>query len=95
LNGIGSHCLLNRADETFAQAMTYLYLKSQTDDNIREEVTIISTVYSLEPLHLSSQQLQEVILNIRSTFYETIKRNTWMTNDTKKVALAKVIRLID
>ncbi|CAF0910418.1 unnamed protein product [Adineta steineri] len=70
LNGIGSHCLLNRADETFAQAMTYLYLKSQTDDNIREE-------------------LQEVILNIRSTFYETIKRNTWMTNDTKKVALAK------
>jgi hypothetical protein len=38
LNGIGSHCLLNRADETFAQAMTYLYLKSQTDDNIREEV---------------------------------------------------------
>ncbi|CAF4333439.1 unnamed protein product, partial [Rotaria magnacalcarata] len=23
------------------------------------------------------------------TFYETIKRNTWMTNDTKKVALAK------
>ncbi|CAF4455425.1 unnamed protein product, partial [Adineta steineri] len=52
------------------QAMTYLYLKSQTDDNIREE-------------------LQEVILNIRSTFYETIKRNTWMTNDTKKVALAK------
>jgi hypothetical protein len=38
LNGIGSHCLLNRADETFAQAMTYLYLKSQSDDNIREEV---------------------------------------------------------
>lgn len=74
LNGIGSHCLLNRADETFAQAMTYLYLKSQSDDNIREE-------------------LQEVILNIRSTFYETIKRNTWMTNDTKKVALAKAQRM--
>jgi len=38
LNGMGPHCLSNRADETFAQAMTYLYLKSQTDDNIREEV---------------------------------------------------------
>lgn len=38
MNGLGSHCLLNRADETFAQAMTYLYLKSQSDDNIREEV---------------------------------------------------------
>ncbi|CAF4845836.1 unnamed protein product, partial [Rotaria magnacalcarata] len=69
-HGIGSHCLLNRADEAFAQPMTYLYLKSQSDDNIREE-------------------LQELIQNIRSTFYETIKRNTWMTNDTKKVALAK------
>ncbi|CAF0755640.1 unnamed protein product [Rotaria sordida] len=69
-HGIGSHCLLNRADEAFAQPMTYLYLKSQSDDSIREE-------------------LQELILNIRSTFYETIKRNSWMTNDTKKVALAK------
>lgn len=39
-------------------------------------------------------QLQEVILNIRGTFYETIKRNTWMTNDTKKVALAKVKSII-
>jgi len=35
-----------------------------------------------------------VILNIRSTFYETIKRNTWMTNDTKKVALAKVNQFV-
>ncbi|CAF1556263.1 unnamed protein product, partial [Rotaria sordida] len=26
-HGIGSHCLLNRADEAFAQPMTYLYLK--------------------------------------------------------------------
>ena len=38
LHGIGPHCLSNRADETFGQAMTYLYLKSQSDDNIREEV---------------------------------------------------------
>ena len=38
LHGIGPHCLSNRADETFGQAMTYLYLKSQSDDKIREEV---------------------------------------------------------
>ncbi|CAF0963262.1 unnamed protein product, partial [Didymodactylos carnosus] len=74
LNGIGSHCLLNRADETFAIAMTYIYLKSQTEVNIREE-------------------LQELIQNIRETFYETITINKWMTNDTKNVALAKAQRM--
>ncbi len=53
MNGIGSHCLLNRADETFAQAMTYLYLKSQSDDNIREEV-IPMPIFFASFLFLSS-----------------------------------------
>lgn len=69
--------------------MTYLYLKSQSDDNIRKEVNYLSC--NLPAMTRSFFfQLQEVIQNIRSTFYETIERNTWMTNDTKKVALAKV-----